>query len=142
MTFRKKPQKRPEPLCEEIQSDDGQDPRRFFDRRVRGKPNRKALQLCSQASHAISHALASDRSEVLRDLVVVAVVPAPVSSRLLVRLSLFGAGDQQALEDAAAALAEAKPRLRRQVAEAVTRRRAPDLAFELVVQDIRRDASP
>jgi ribosome-binding factor A len=135
MTFRKKPQRRSDPLCAETDADDGQDPRRFFDRRVRGKPNRKALQLCAQASDAISHALACDRSEILRDLLVVAVVPAPDSSRLLVRLSLFRKGDEGMLEQAAAALAEAKGRLRREVAEAVTRKRAPDLAFEVVLRE-------
>src|SRR6516162_7232294 len=70
--------------CAELGAEDGRDPR--LDRRDgSGKVgNRKALQLCSQVARTLMGVLAECGDDVLRDLVIESVTPAPNSSRLLV----------------------------------------------------------
>src|SRR5437763_13348583 len=88
---RKKPSRKAMlPLCLELGPEDGLDPRlapRDFSSRG---PGRKLLQLCGQVERTLNGALADSADEVLRDLVVVAVTPAPNSTRLLVTLAPTG----------------------------------------------------
>src|SRR6185369_5128262 len=86
MTRRRFFSKPPANLTLEPGEGDGHDPR--FDPRQSCKVgNRKALQLCRQVEHALSMALEGD---VLRDLTVQSVMPAPDSTRLLVTLVYHG----------------------------------------------------
>ncbi len=102
-------------------------------RRGAAQKQRKARQLCRQVFQAISLALAGEcDDELLRDLTVESVTPAPNASRLLVCVALPlprpGASvllPQVVLER----LATHHARLRRCVAAAVTRKRAPELTF-------------
>jgi ribosome-binding factor A len=127
MGFKKRYRGGPPP-CSELGDGDGLDPR--FDRRDANRvSNRKALQLCGQVAEALSILLAGvSADEVLRDLVVVSVVPAPSTARLLVSVT-SGAGRPApvVLEH----LARASGWLRSEVAAAVHRRRAPELSFRL-----------
>src|SRR5947207_1446903 len=73
--------------CHEVGPDDGADPRTFFRKPSRRVTNRKALQLCGEVARTLSWVLGGEcGDEVLRDLIVDSVVPAPDSSRLLVTL--------------------------------------------------------
>lgn len=86
--------------------------------------------LCGQAERAIAMALAGECGDpVLQDLAVEAVLPAPNAGRLLVlvRPMTSGALPLDLLER----LEGAAPLLRRAVAEAIVRKRTPELAFQV-----------
>src|SRR5437764_14319167 len=87
MSSRRFARKPPPDLCTELSAEDGLDPR-LEPKGPRGSvSNRKALQLCRQVERALSVALEGD---ILRDLFVQAVTPAPDSSRLLVVFTYHG----------------------------------------------------
>jgi ribosome-binding factor A len=114
-------------LCDSVGPEDGIDPR--YLRKPSGQaPRRKTLQLCSQAREALVGALAGCADGALRDLSVVAVTPAG-GGRLLVTLRPNGADPATARDH----LARAHGLLRREVAAAVHRRKAPDLVFQVLV---------
>lgn len=115
-----------DPLFAEALSSTRRDRR---DVRQERKTSHKTMQLCRQAQRALMLALAGEcGDQLLREVYVDAVVPAPDASRLLVRLivparSNASAGDvMQRLEGVAG-------KLRAHVARAITRKRAPELTF-------------
>jgi ribosome-binding factor A len=81
---------------------------------------RKARQFCRQVQRALNLALSND------GIFVEEVSPAPDCGRLLVHVIL---PDGRPVADAIAALRRDTPRLRAEVAMAITRKRAPDLFF-------------
>lgn len=88
---------------------------------------RKALQLCRQVERALNLALA-DRCAVdeISGLFVDEVSPAPDCGRLLVRV-IIPAG--RSVAGVMSILRREAPHLRAEVAAAITRKRAPELAF-------------
>jgi ribosome-binding factor A len=114
-----------------VRPDDGLDPR--FDRhgeRPAGK--RKALQLCREAERTLSAVLAGEcDDDVLRELVVLSVAPAPNAGRLLVTVALPAAANVPA-EEVLRRLLGVSGRLRSELAAAVSRRKTPELAFRVV----------
>lgn len=123
--FERKP---PSELCAELAADDGIDPR-LVPKGPRGKvANRKALQLCRQVERTLSVCL---EGELLRDLTVVSVLPAPDSSRLLVTFRCHGP-ETVALPAILDALATEYPKLRAAIAASIHRRKTPELAFRVV----------
>jgi ribosome-binding factor A len=137
MTPKKPSLKRLRSLCAEIHPDDGADPRDWSkDGRPARKVRRKTRQLCGQVAEALAASLAGAcNDDVLRDLQVVGVEPAPDASRLLVTVRVdppsATVGPVQVLEH----LDRANGRLRCEVAAAITRKRAPVLAFRVAVGD-------
>ena len=111
--------------------DDGVDPRRYFQSHQHSKPNRKALQLCSQAREALNTALAGECSDpFLQGVFVSNVSPASGSNRLVVHCELEPeAGVTAAL--VLERLERTRGLLRSAVAGAICRRRAPDLEFRV-----------
>jgi ribosome-binding factor A len=113
--------------------DDGVDPR---ERHTSGpshtKTHRKARQLCWQVAEALDQALATQADDLLRDLHVLDVEPAPDTARLLVTVTSLA---PEPLDPAQvlAHLDRASSRLRCDVAAAITRRRAPQLSFRLAI---------
>jgi ribosome-binding factor A len=93
----------------------------------RPRHDRKTLQLARQVQRALTFALAETGNELLLTAYVEDVQPAPDASHLLV--CVRGQGDPMKL---LAALHENTGRLRSAVAEAITRRKAPELAFQVV----------
>jgi ribosome-binding factor A len=91
------------------------------------------MQLCRQAYQALTLALGGGcGDDVLRDCTVESVVPAPNASRLLVRVALPPAAPGEPApspETVMQCLSLAHGRLRRAVAAAITRKRAPELTF-------------
>jgi ribosome-binding factor A len=89
--------------------------------------NRKAQQLCRQVQRALNLALA-DRSadDGLHDLFVEDVTPAPHCGHLLVHVAI---PRERVVGEVLAALRQDGPRLRSEVATAITRKRAPELSF-------------
>ncbi len=108
------------------------DPRRFFARHKSNRQDRKSQQLCRQVFRTLSLVLGGDGSDrLLSELQIVSVTPAPDASRLLVRLHSSAPLGPQQIERVLGHLEFAKGRLRREVAAAVCRRRAPDLVFQV-----------
>jgi ribosome-binding factor A len=109
--------------------EDGSDPKDFFKKPAGKVPNRKALQLCSQIAETLSLVLWECCDDVLRELAVESVQPAPTSARLLVTLSAPVGKDEATVlchVDRAGGL------LRREVAAAINRRKTPELTFRVV----------
>ena len=88
---------------------------------------RKTRQFCRQVQRALNLALA-DRSvsDRLNDLFVEEVLPAPDCGRLLVHVLIPA---HRPIADVLGELGRETPRLRSEVAMAITRKRAPELCF-------------
>lgn len=120
--------------CSEVEPDDGVDPRIYFRKTSERKLNRKALQLCSEVTRVLSHVLAWELGdELLADLRVESVTPAPDSSRLFVRVSL--ARGPELVDEVRSRLGRLTGRLRAEVATAIHRRRVPDLSFYVEMRE-------
>ena len=94
------------------------------------KHQRKLQQLCRQVHRALMYAVPGEMADpLLQDLFVDAVEPAPDAGRLMVRLvsTRPPADGSQILER----LSRVAGHLRGQVAAAITRKRAPELVFDL-----------
>jgi ribosome-binding factor A len=128
MASRRFSRKPPADLCSEWTADDGTDPR-LLPKQPQGKvSNRKALQLCRQVERALSVLL---EGEILRDLSVQSVVPAPDASRLLVTFIYHG-HETVASTDVLAALQGYYARLRGEIAASIHRRKTPELSFQVL----------
>jgi ribosome-binding factor A len=88
---------------------------------------RKARQFCRQVQRALNLALA-DRGadDGMNDLFVEGVSPAPDCGHLLVHVTV---PSDRPVAEAISALRRDAPRLRSEVAMAITRKRAPELSF-------------
>ncbi len=117
-----------EQLCGELAPDDGFDPR--FDRRTRHRKTdlRKTRQLCRQVAITLEVAMAASHSPILRDLQLLTVTPAPNASHLQVVVAITS---DQSLTDSQVMteLALYAGSLRSEVADAIQRRRTPELSF-------------
>ena len=113
-------------------AEDGVDPRHIARRHRREEasdaPDRKLLQLCEQVRRALVLSLSALSDPVLLDLDVAAVTPSPDASRLRVTVRSRAAH----LHVVRACLDALRGPLRHDVAQAVRRRRAPDLVFDVV----------
>jgi ribosome-binding factor A len=85
---------------------------------------RKAQQFCRQVQRALNLALAD--SGTIDGMFVEEVSPAPDCGRLLVHVLI---PVDRSVADAIDVLRRETPRLRAEVAKAITRKRAPELAF-------------
>ena len=121
------------PPCDEMYADDGVDPRKFFERRDRERgDDHKTQMLCSQVAEAIRFLLAWECEDpVLQDLEVNEVEPAPNASRLRV-VVVATEGEQRRVR---AALERIAGRARSAVAEAIHRKKVPEITFEVVLED-------
>jgi len=122
-----------QPLCAQLGPDDGVDPR-TMSRGSHGKiANRKARQLCAQILKTLSLVLQGEcNDDLLRDLLVESVVPAPDSSRLLVTVVPSPATGAVSPGPMMERLAQATGKLRAEVAGAIHRRKVPELIFRFV----------
>jgi ribosome-binding factor A len=118
--------------AERIGPEDGVDPR-LARKGGDDKPgSRKGLQLARQTARTVSAVLASEcNDEVLRDLIVESVTPAPNTSRFLVTVSLAPSAAPVAVEVILERLQRVHGLLRNEVASTITRRKTPDLIFQV-----------
>jgi ribosome-binding factor A len=93
---------------------------------------RKARQFCRQVQRALNLALADRHADGLNDLFVEDVSPAPDWGHLLVHVVVPA---DRPVAEALSALRRDAPRLRSEVATAITRKRAPELSFVPAVPD-------
>ncbi len=107
------------------------DPSEFFDPHHDARSERKVQQLCKEVERTLGYALPACGDAAVRDLVVVAVAPAPDASRLVVTLA-----PSSSLELDVAVVNERLQRvrgfLRAEIAAAIQRKRTPELAFHIV----------
>jgi len=133
MSFQKPSRKDILSSCDEISEDDGLDPRQFLRPSRPRVRNRKALQLSGQVMDTLSYTLAWEcRDEVLQDLTIVSVTPAPNSSRLLV---LVRQPPDRAPALVLAHLQRASGMLRAELAAAIHRKRVPELTFQIAAPE-------
>lgn len=115
--------------CDNFREGDGVNPK--FDGISASWPNRvanrKALQLCAQVADILNLTLPQLCDEVLHNLYVSAVVPAPDSSQLLVQVTSDGPVTE-ILEH----IRKAHKLLRQEVAMGINRKRVPQLRFNVV----------
>ena len=102
----------------------GGEPQRLSSER---QAQRKAQQFCRQVQRALNLALeAGSADESISGLFVEEVSPAPDGGRLLVHVVM---PEGRPVSDSIAALQRETPRLRSEIAMAITRKRAPELSF-------------
>ncbi len=120
--------------CGEVHDDDGVDPREFFkSHRSHKKINRKTRQLCAQVADTLSLVLAGEfRDQLLHNLQVVSVEPAPDASQLAVVLGADASGTDIDVCQILDRLDGVAGWLRAEVAAAITRKRAPKLVFQVI----------
>jgi ribosome-binding factor A len=125
-------------FCGEVHSDDGIDPCEVFSRghsqpRPGRKLNRKDFQLAKPVFRAIDAALRGELTDpVLQDLEVVSVQPAPDAMHFIVVVRLTMLGGNTPVACVIERLERARRFLRCQVAAAITRKRTPELSFEVI----------
>ena len=112
----------------DVLPEDGTNPGYDRDLHSRHVPNRKALQLCSQIRDCLNMCFADCGDDLLRELVVEAVVPAPDSRQMLVTVAVA-----QDLETPRVLnhIARAGGKLRTEAAAAIHRKRVPRLLFQI-----------
>ena len=101
------------------------------------RAERKARQLCRQVQRALNLALADRRADDGLSLFVEQVSPAPDCGHLLVHVIIPA---DRAVNEVLSALRHDAPRLRSEVAFAITRKRAPELSFVPAFGDGGEDA--
>ena len=107
--------------------------RRSRRRHGSGASERKTLQLCAQVRRTLELTLAGDvRDDVLLDLAVERVEPAPDDRRLRVVLAAHGAAAARPEAEVRARLEAARGLLLEELARGISRRKLPELAFEIV----------
>jgi ribosome-binding factor A len=133
MKFKKPSQRQIRSACHEIGPDDGVDPRTQFPRPGRRRSSRKALQLRGQIARTLSVVLAYESGDdLLRNLTVTAVEPAPNSTRVLVTVCLEAPAAAVDLGEILERLQRASGKLRTEVAAAIHRKRVPELVFRVL----------
>ena len=120
-------------FCGEIHEDDGVDPRQWFrSPRIRRKENHRTQRLCSQVGETIDLVLAGEfGDQLLHNLRVVRVTPCPDISRLLVTIHSDVPPDTATPDEILGRLEKVTGRLRSEVANAITRKRTPQLVFQI-----------
>lgn len=129
---RKPSRKNFETMCGQPGPEDGLDPRDYFKPTRSRRDTRKDWQLCRQVFETLNYVLSGDsHDEVLQGLLVSEVIPAPDATRLLVSVQSLDAGvDPTAILHG---LQLAMGRLRAEVARSISRRKVPELAFQVVL---------
>lgn len=107
----------------------------------RRQRDNKLAQVCRQVQRTLSLTLAGEcHDELLQRLCVHDVLPAPDASRLLVQVYFPDAQCEAPLIELLERLDRIQPWLRREVAHAIVRKRAPELAFQLIAPGAAQEA--
>ncbi|MDB5343075.1 MAG: ribosome-binding factor [Schlesneria sp.] len=127
---RKPSRKSFETMCGQPSPEDGLDPRDYFKPTRQRRDTRKDWQLCRQVFETLNYVLSGDgHDDVLQGLLVSEVAPAPDATRMLVTVqSLDAVVDPTAILQS---LQLAMGRLRAEVARSISRRKVPELAFQV-----------
>jgi ribosome-binding factor A len=97
------------------------------------RTDRKTLQLCGQIADTLNYVLSGELDDdLLRNLYVESVRPAPDASRLLVSVAPLDAADAARADQILQKLLIHAPRIRSEVAQSIHRRKTPELSFVVV----------
>lgn len=97
------------------------------------RTDRKTLQLCGQIADTLNYVLSGELDDdLLRNLYVESVRPAPDASRLLVSVAPLDAADAGRADLILSKLQIHAPRIRSEVARSIHRRKTPELSFVVV----------
>ena len=126
-------------VCGELREGDGVDPR-LAARQSSGSrhhdQHRKTGQLCQQVAHVVEAVLNGEaHDDDLQGLSVVSVVPAPHTGRLLVTVMPWDSDEPTPLDVLQEKLRRATPWLRSELATSISRRKVPELVFQVVWSD-------
>lgn len=103
-----------------------------YETRGHSRRDRKVAQLCREIEQLLSMVFAGHEDELLNDLMVDSVIPAPDASHLLVTVYYAGTDEVADAKAIISRLNEERTALRTEVAQAVNRRKAPDISFRLI----------
>ena len=95
--------------------------------------DRKTVQLCGQVKDALSQIVSGLGDDALNGLMVVSVEPAPHAGRLRVTVAAESPADVADLTLIRRQLSKASGLIRSEVARSITRRKAPELTFDVTV---------
>ncbi|MFQ3649089.1 MAG: hypothetical protein SNJ75_02060 [Gemmataceae bacterium] len=116
--------------CAKPGPDDGLDPRHAWPKQTPpAAVGRKTLQLCAQVYRAIEMALSGHPEDIFRDLMVASVVPARGKGCLFVTLVPAPCAPERPPEQWLEALKRLAPQAHFVVAQAIHRRKLPNLIF-------------
>lgn len=133
MPTRKRPHAAGRDLCAQPHEDDGINPREWTrGSRDQNGTSRKDLQLCKQVRLAVESALAQWNDSLLMELVVVSTEPAPDARRIRIVLAAPPRLYLERESDLRARLLRAHAFVRAAAAQAVCRKRSPQVLLELV----------
>lgn len=119
-------------LCADLSPEDGVDPKLLARGGVDSPDRRKTWQLCSQVHDSLRLILGEAADERLHALEVREVLPAPNDSQLLVLLFALDPLAAEEREEVVSSLEVAAGWLRSEVANSITRKRAPRLLLQLL----------
>ncbi len=102
-----------------------------------GRRGHKDLQLCRQVFDALTYALAELDDPMIDELVLASVLPAPSAAR--VQVTFVPSTDGLDIDEALARLHGVAGELREEVAAEVSRRRVPELVFQVVPRGLAPD---
>jgi ribosome-binding factor A len=94
------------------------------------KPDRHTLQLCSQIAETLHMVFLDQTDDDLRDLTVIEVIPLAGAATLLVRVA-YPVSKADDLARVQAKLTSSVKMLRAEVAGSITRRKVPELFFQV-----------
>jgi len=95
------------------------------------RPDRKTLQLCRQVERALHLAFADAyQDEILQQVAVTSVAPAPDSRHLAVLVEPVDPKSTLTAEEVLPTLFAASPYLRNEIANAINRRKTPELSYQ------------
>jgi ribosome-binding factor A len=95
--------------------------------------DRKTLQLCRQIADTLNYVLSGElNDDVLRNVYVDSVQPAPDASRLMVSVALIDPNDATPADKVLHRLGLWSPRIRSEVAQSIHRRKTPELSYCVV----------
>ncbi len=100
----------------------------------RPAPGRKALQLCKQVEHTLVYVLSGETGDdLLRDLMVEAVVPAPNETHVMALLRPMSPGPDFDMAEVLARLDQQRSLIRQEVAASINRKYVPEISFQIVL---------
>jgi len=122
------------PWAAELAAEDGTDPKEFHEKpwNQPRESSRKAQQLCGQVADALRSILPGLADEVLQNLLIVSVEPAPHTGRLLVTVAVPPPADVTDYTIVREHLQNATMRIRHEATAAIHRRKSPELVWYVI----------
>lgn len=112
-------------------------PRERFSSSRPPRVDRKTLQLCRQIADTLNYVLSGElNDDVLRNVYVDSVQPAPDASRLMVSVALIDPNDTTPADKVLHRLGLWSPRIRSEVAHSIHRRKTPELSYCVIRPEV------